>query len=64
MKNTTLQLIKGAIVISAMYNREIASIQFEDGSGYNFNVIFAGDSEPTFVNIPKDEILAKVYQMG
>ena len=54
MKCTTQQLIKAALTISTVYNREIVSIQFEDGSGYKFNVIFAGDSKSTFIKIPKD----------
>ena len=48
---TTKKLIEGAEVISSIAEREILSIEFEDGSGFKFNVRFINDVKSSFWDI-------------
>ena len=51
---TTKVLVAAALRIATDYNKELTSIQFEDGSSKKFNCIFQGETGNTFVTLEKD----------
>lgn len=44
-------LTRAITIIADKHNRPIQAIEFEDGSGWRFNVRFAGDNLYTFINL-------------
>ena len=45
--------------IETKYQRRVMMIEFEDGSGFKFNVRFYGDKNITFVNLELERIHAE-----
>ena len=50
----TQTLITAAILIAQMVKKPIVSIEFEDGSGVNFNFKVRGSNKWSFINLEKE----------
>ena len=52
---STNQLLKATIAIWTKTGKTVTAIQFEDGSGFKFNVQFNGSSKWEFIEITSED---------
>jgi hypothetical protein len=59
-----MTLVQAVNVLEAKFQKKLAMIEFEDGSGYKFNYRILGEQKNKFIDLWADDFLKQYEQVS